>query len=259
MRIVIVEDEQPAARRLKKMLEELDPEIQILATLDSVESTVRWLQTEEMPDLMFMDIMLADGLSFDIFQQVPVKSPVIFTTSYDEYALQAFKVNSVDYILKPITKEDLERSIQKFQTLKESFASNPVSPAIDVQALAKAIQGQNPGASYKSRFLVKHGQRLLSIPVEQIAFFMAEDKVVFLFTIDNHKYVVDYSLDELENLLDSTMFFRANRQFTIPLHSIDAVHSYFNGKLKVQLKKYEDKEVIVSREKASVFKQWLDQ
>lgn len=253
MRILIIEDEAPAARRLNALIKAQNPVAEILDVVDTVEGAVKWLQTHEPPELIFMDIQLADGLSFDIFDQVEVKAPIIFTTAYDEYALRAFKVNSVDYLLKPIEQEELACSLQKLRNLRDQFAS-----PLDVNALRLLMQSLQPGQpQYKNRFLVRFADKLVFIQTEDIAYFMAEDKYVFIFTRENKKYPVDHTLDELDSLLDPATFFRLNRRLIAHLSSIQTIHSYFNGKLKLNLQPNPAIEVIVSRERAAAFKRWL--
>lgn len=255
MRVLIIEDETPAFRRLQKLLEGISDKIEILEVIDSVEMALAWFRNHAAPDLVFMDIQLADGLSFEIFQHIDVKSPIIFTTAYDEYALQAFKVNSIDYLLKPIEAKDLAQSLQKFQSLKEQFGQE--APFPDWKMLQQVFQKEE--TVYKSRFLVKLGERLISIPEEEIAYFLTEEKLVLLFTHTGQKYVVDYTLDDLENMLNPRHFFRLNRQCLARLEAIAKIHQYFKGKLKVLVQPPAQVELIVSRERSSTFKAWLDQ
>jgi DNA-binding LytR/AlgR family response regulator len=254
VKVLIVENEAPAWKRLKKMLESLNKQIEVLDILESVEATVSWLKHQQTPDIIFMDIQLADGLSFEIFEKVEINAPVVFTTAFHEYTLQAFKVNSIDYLLKPIKEEELAQSIHKYHSLKDYLSVG--SNKLDIENLLKSLQHQSK--EYKSRFLVKFGERLLSIPVIDIAYFQADSKIVLLITRDNKKYAIDYSLDELELQLDPSQFYRLNRQFISGIHSIKNIFNYFNGKLKIQLQPETTEEVLVSREKSSHFKDWLD-
>ncbi|CAN5621810.1 LytTR family DNA-binding domain-containing protein [soil metagenome] len=254
MRILIIEDETLAARRIRKMVEELDPNIQVVAVTDSIESSVLWLKENPHPELILMDIELADGQSFEIFNQVEVKSTVIFTTAYDEYAIRAFRVNSIDYLLKPISADDLKRGIDKFKELRSSVDATPTK--LDLDSVLSALRKQQV-PMYKQRFLVKQGQRLIPLDIQEIAYFYTEDKVSFIKTNTEQRFVVDNSLDELEQLLDPTSFFRANRQFIISPKSLDAIHNHFNGKLKIVLKPGAGEDVFVSRERAGEFKAWL--
>ncbi len=253
MRLLIIEDEAPAARRLSGLIAAIEPDAVIAEVIDSVESAVKWLRTHQTPDLIFMDIQLADGLSFEIFSQIDVQAPVIFTTAYDEYALRAFKVNSVDYLLKPIEKEELKQSLQKFRKLNAPFAQ-PLDTNL-LRSLVQSLQSGQP--QFKNRFLVRFADKLVFVPAEDIAFFMAEDKYVFILTKENNKYTVDHNLDELETMLDLVTFFRLNRQFIAQLQSHPYDSSYFNGKLKINLYPEPAAEVLVSRERAPAFKKWL--
>lgn len=251
MKVLIIEDEAPAARRLTQLVKECRPDAEVLGQIDSVEEAIEWCNTNEMPDLAFMDIQLADGLSFEIFEAVSVKCPVVFTTAYDEYAIKAFKVNSIDYLLKPIDKAELKSAFDKFDLLK-----NNNSPAIDIGELVKTFGVQQ---NFKTRFLVKQGQRLIPIDAERIAYFFAEDKLVFLVTSDDHKYIVDYTLEQLEGKLNPQHFFRANRKIITSMPAVKDIHLSFNGKLKIYLKPdlKKGEEIFVSRERASEFKTWM--
>jgi two-component system LytT family response regulator len=255
MKILIVEDEALAAKKLRKMVEENQPDAVVAGMTDSIESTVDWLNKEEHPDVILMDIELADGQSFEIFNRVEVRSTIIFTTAYDEYALRAFKVNSIDYLLKPVDADELRRAFQK---LKDRNAAPEIksSSKIDLDSIMQAIQHKTM-PSYKKRFLVKQGQRLISVDISEIAFFYTEDKVSFIRSFTDQRYMVDHSLDELEELLDPEHFFRANRQFIVSVKSLDGIHHHFNGKLKINLKPVAGDDVFVSRERASDFKSWL--
>ena len=256
MQILIIEDERLAAEKLTKTITDLDASYRIAGTADSIESSVNWLGKNPPPDLIFMDIELADGQSFEIFNRVEVKSPVIFTTSYDEYAIQAFKVNSVDYLLKPVKKDALATSFQKLAKLKWLYTDKSM-PQPDFRSLITELQEQNKPKQYRQRFLVKQGQRLISIEADEVAFFYKDDKLVLFKTKNNMKYIVEYSLDELQECIDPRKFFRINRQFFIAIHSITNIHNYFNGRLKLELKPAIDKEVIISRERVNDFKEWM--
>ncbi|MEO9483639.1 MAG: LytTR family DNA-binding domain-containing protein [Ekhidna sp.] len=253
MKVLIVEDEAPAFRRLEKILLEIDPTVEIVEVLDSVEETVKWMNNHERPDLALMDIQISDGISFQIFDQIDVKCPVIFTTAFDEYLLKAFKVNSIDYLLKPIKKEDLERSLEKYKSLHASFNQN----GIDMAALLNQINLTE--AKYKSRFLVKQGDKMLAIRSEDIVCFQSKHGVVHINTKNEKTYLSDFTLDELSTQLDPRLFFRANRQFIIDADYIHTVHKHFKGKLLVELEHFSDEQILVSSEKATALKQWLDQ
>ncbi|TAE49860.1 MAG: DNA-binding response regulator, partial [Bacteroidetes bacterium] len=216
LRILIIEDEPPAARRLERMLRLILPEADILPALDSVKGAVAWLK-EQKADLLLLDIHLADGNSFSIFEQIDVRTPIIFTTAYDQYALRAFKLNSIDYLLKPIEREELERAIAKFAENR-----HPENPQPDLQQLLKSLQPQ-PVKEYKKRFMVSSGDKLRSVTVEEVAYFYGQQKYVFLITKDKRRHLVDYTLGELEDLLDPNTFFRINRQFLIRVDAITAM------------------------------------
>jgi two-component system LytT family response regulator len=256
MNILIIEDEAIAARRIKKMVNDFDSNNHIVGQVDSVESAVEWFENNPSPDLVLCDIELADGQSFEIFNKTTVESPVIFTTAYDEYAIKAFKVNSVDYLLKPVKEDDLRRSMDKLQQLKTTF--NPKQPSINIESLLNELNLQKQSTfNYRDRFLIKQGQRYFIVNVEDIAYFYTKGKAVFLKCWDNKEYIVDYTLDDLEKTMNPKNFFRANRQFLIELKAVDRVHMWFNSKLKVEVKPHSTEELIVSREKAGDFKQWL--
>lgn len=250
MNVLIIEDEAPAFRRLQKILDEIDPELEILEVIDSVEDSVKWLRNHSSPDLIFMDIQLSDGISFEIFDAIDISSPVIFTTAFDEYMLKAFKVNSIDYLLKPIKKEDLAQSIEKYRSLQTVFSGNT-----SMNDLIKQIRLDD--RKFKSRFLVKQGDKLLSIQTDDIEYFQTKNGVVYLATSEK-KYLLDFTLDDLIKQLDPEKFYRANRQFVIGYNAIKAIHRYHKGKLLVELQIPTDEQIVVSSEKATEFKQWLD-
>lgn len=254
MQTLIIEDEAPAFRRLQKVLEEINSDIHILEVLDSVEESIKWFNNHKMPDIVFMDIQLSDGLSFEIFEKVHITSPVIFTTAFDEYMLKAFKVNSIDYLLKPIKKEDLAHSLKKYKELKSGFGRPADQP--DLNELIKTIRLDDK--QFKNRFLVKKSDQLLSIPVEDVAFFHTHNGLVYLKTHAGRGFVLDFTLDEIMNQIDPNNFFRVNRQFVINFKSIKAVHKWYKGKLMVETYLPTDEQVTISAEKASQFKSWLD-
>ena len=252
MNILIIEDEPLAVQKLSKLLREVAPHTQVAGSTDGIESSIEWMQQNPTPDLILMDIELSDGQSFEIFNQIEVVCPVIFTTSYDEYAIQAFKVNSVDYLLKPIKREDLERAMQKYERL-----SKPQSQALDISKLIIELQKQNQPKEYRTRFLVKQGQRLIPVETTDIAYFFSEDGLTFFITHDRTKHMLDYTLEELDTMLDPNQFFRISRQFILGIKSVAQIHNYFNGKLKLDLRPSVEKEVTVSRERVSDFKEWM--
>ena len=252
MRVLIVEDEPLGVERLEKQLREIDPAVVVAGVAESIRATVKWLTQHEEPDLILMDIELSDGQSFEIFRQVKVVAPIIFTTSYDEYALQAFKVNSIDYLLKPIKKEELKYALEKYRQLK---ASPLHRMPLDLEKLLQGLKQQSP--EYRSRFLVKQGQRYIPVDISEIAYFYLEDRVTFCQTWEKAKYILDYSLDELETMLDPQHFKRVTRPFIVHIKAIGQIQSYFKGRLKLILEPPTEKEVVVSQEGASDFKRWM--
>ncbi|WP_234736608.1 LytR/AlgR family response regulator transcription factor [Tellurirhabdus bombi] len=263
MNVLIIEDEELAVRKLTKLLQEVSSNVTIVGTMASVRASVAWLQTNTAPDLILMDIELADGQSFEIFEQTTVSSPVIFTTSYDEYALKAFKVNSIDYLLKPIKRHELEASMLKYKRLL-TISSPEVAEAkasdlglVNIDALVQQLRQQIQPTDYRRRFLVKHRQQWVPISADEIGHFYSEEGVCLFRTFTGQKFSLDYTLDELEKMLDPTLFFRANRQFIVHINSVLQIHPYFNNKLKLTLKPAPEEEVLVSRERASDFKRWM--
>jgi len=255
MRIIIIEDEILAAERLSDLISQYDSNIEIVEPLDSVESAVEWFQNNESPDLAFFDIQLADGLSFEIFEQVKVECPIIFTTAYDEYALKAFKVNSIDYILKPIDNKELIQAFEKFERTQKQAPSSP--PMDLIQQAMMMIQGQQK--NYKSRFIVKSGNHLSAIEVAEVAYFFSEHKMSWIKTFEGKKYMVDYKMEALQNLIDPLQFFRLNRKYISSFKAIKDVVSYSNSRLKIKLLDSADDDILISREKVQDFKKWLDQ
>ena len=249
MKALIIEDEILASRHLKQILAEAG-DIYVIDTLESIAETIEWFASNTQPDIVFMDIHLADGIAFEIFNHVSINCPVIFTTAYDEYALRAFKVNSVDYLLKPINPEELKNAIEKFlQT------SQPV-PAINPQELLKLLNKQNQ--NYTSRFLVKIGAHFKMIKVEDIACFYSMNKGTYLKTMDNRDYDINYTLDQLENMINPDDFYRVNRQYIISAGAIKDILVYSNSRLKINAFVKTDEDVIVSRDRVADFKNWLE-
>ncbi len=247
MKILLVEDEIPAARQLTKLLLAQDPAFQIIDTLDTVESAVRWMRTFPAPDLVFMDIQIADGLSFDIFRQTTVTAPVIFTTAFDQYAVQAFKVNAVDYLLKPVDPEELKLALDKIRNRRSLPA------ALDWDALSGYFKKE----SYKDRFLVKTGQQLAFLAASDIAFFRSSEGLTQAYTFAGKKFFVDNALEELERLLDPRDFFRISRGMMLRIDAIRKIHPHLNGRLKLEIAPSAPEDVFVSRERAGDFKTWL--
>lgn len=249
--VLIIEDEEAASRRLQKMVTEALPEANILSPVPSIRSAVEWFLCNAAPDLIFLDVHLADGESFEIFKKVKVTSPVIFTTAYDQYALEAFKINSIDYLLKPIKKDELKKAVDKFL----SFSSGADSE-INFKKLLSALQLQP--SNYKQRFIVKYGEHIKTIETEIAAYFYTENKANFLVTKDNKRFAIDYNLDQLEELLDPQKFFRINRQFIIGFHAIAEMFSYSKSRVLIKLNPHAKLETIVSSERSASFKSWLD-
>jgi DNA-binding LytR/AlgR family response regulator len=257
MKILIVEDEDLAVKKLTKTVNAVDASAEIIGVTDSIKSTVEWLESNNTPDLILMDIELADGQSFEVFNLTQAKSPVIFTTSYDEYALQAFKVNSIDYLLKPIQKEDLQAALNKYQQLKNLYQKEEPKAESNIDQIIKELQQKLQPKEFRKRFLVKQSQKLVSIDVEDIAYFFSEGRLNFFKTTDNKKFIVDYTMDELEDMLDPGRYFRISRSFYVSIDSVDQIHDYFGNRLLLHLKPDIDKESIVSREKVTDFKKWM--
>jgi two-component system LytT family response regulator len=253
MKVVIIEDELPAANRLAKLLQQYSDEVDIVHKADSIEASVRYLSLGQNIDLIFMDIQLADGLSFDIFEKVKVTTPVIFTTAFDQYTLKAFKVNSIDYLLKPVKKEELAAAIDKYKKLSQ--AKQPAMP--DISKLLEAMSAGEQQSKYKKRFAVKYGEHLKTISIEEAAYFYTEDKINFLTTKEGRRYTIDFNLDSLESMLDPHIFFRINRQYIIGIHSIAEMFSYSKSRVLVKLNPPAKHETIVSTERSGDFKLWL--
>ncbi|MEZ4951264.1 MAG: LytTR family DNA-binding domain-containing protein [Saprospiraceae bacterium] len=250
MNVLMVEDEMAAARRLTKLINTVDPDIKILEHLDSIESTINWFENaNQKADLIFMDIHLADGSCFEIFNQVKVRTPVIFTTAYDQYAIDAFKVNAVDYLLKPVKEESLKSAIEKFKS------NQPGTAEPNYEELAKILKKESENQS--KRFLIRFGQTLKVVSIDEVAYFYTEEKITFLVTHNGKRYPIDYSLEKLDEIADETKFFRINRQFIINIEAIKEMYAYSKSRVKVLLEPECDQETIVSTERSPVFKKWL--
>lgn len=247
MEVLIIEDEYLSAERLRKQLQQLNSSVKVLAVIDSVEDAVRWFSNNPLPELVLMDIHLADGSSFEIFEQAQLDVPVIFTTAYDKYAIKAFKVNSVDYLLKPIDANELAKALEKFRQLNSRHSSD------DIKAILSSFN-----KSYKSRFIVKSGTTIIAVPTEEVAYFYSEDKLTFIKTRQGKKYIIDYSLDSLLTLLAPDRFFRINRKVIVAIDAIEKINTYVNNRLLLEVQPPYHDSLIVSREKVSDFKQWLD-
>jgi len=254
MKILIVEDEELAAERLTQLVREIEPEAFIYGPLDTITATVAHLLSNPEYDLILLDIQLADGKSFAIFDEFEVVTPVIFTTAYDEYALQAFELNSIDYLLKPVNREKLRLSLEKFRKLKEYYGTG--NPNNQLYEMIRKLRPEKP--LYKDRFLISKGDAMVPVRVQEIACFYAEDKEVLLLTHDNRRFIIPHSVEELSAKLDPKLFFRVNRQFIISADSIRKVHTYFNFKLKIEIVADPKLEIIVSRSRTAAFKAWMN-
>ncbi len=253
MQILVIEDEKLAAERLVSLITDIEPTAQVLKSIESIKAAVKWFNANPHPDLIFMDVQLADGLSFEIFEKVNVDVPVIFTTAYNEYALRAFKVNSIDYLLKPIDKEELRSSINKYLKLNRNVSQNV---ALQPQLLKQVMEIiRNP---HKSRFVVRIGEHIKTIAIEDVAFFYSSEKSSFIRSISGRDYAIDYSLEQLEAELDPRKFFRVSRQFIVAMATIKDIIAYSGNRLQLNVMGGDQEEILVSREKVTDFKKWLD-
>ncbi|MEM8524737.1 MAG: LytTR family DNA-binding domain-containing protein [Bacteroidota bacterium] len=250
MKVLIIEDELPAARQLHRMLQSSSTPVEVLETLQSVEESVHWLQTREDAQLIFMDIQLADGISFDIFKEVEVKIPIIFTTAYNQFTLKAFKVNSIDYLLKPIKQDELYDAIRRFQQQQRQQLS---------LATVQQLMEQFTQTNYRERFLLRVGEQFVVLKSKDIAHLSFTERTVLAHTFHNRNYVLDFTLDQLEELLMPTQFFRINRGQIVNLDAVQKIHNYFGNRLKIDLKiPSKDTDSIVSRDRVKAFKQWME-
>ncbi|BBE18740.1 two-component system response regulator [Aquipluma nitroreducens] len=248
MKAIVFEDETRAANHLERLLARVAPEISVLAKLESVRDAVKYLQNNPEPELIFSDIQLADGLSFEIYKQVEVSCPIIFTTAYDHYAIEAFKTNGIDYLLKPVEEERLRQAIDK---------AKHFSPGL---VLEKLLAMNRPVAekAYKSRFMVKVGDKIKSVPVEEILVFYSQEKASFIRTTDTHTYCIDYALDQLEPMLDPEKYFRINRKYIVAIDACTNILAWTNSRLRLKIEGIDDSDIIVARERVVEFKSWLD-
>lgn len=254
MKVFLVEDEYLGLDRLIRLLAQIDSSIDVLGHAESIRSAVQWLQNNPAPDLLFMDIELADGQCFEIFKQTQVDAPVVFTTSYDEFALNAFKVNSIDYLLKPIKKEELAAALNKYRRLRAQGPSVP----LDVAHLIRELRAVQQPQEYRQRFLLKQGQRWISVETHEIAWFSADGKICFARTWDNRRFLVDYTLEELSQMLNPADFYRVNRSYLVHAKAVTSIEPYFGGKLLLHLSpKTEHNDVVVPKQKANAFKVWM--
>lgn len=252
MNILIVEDEPQAADRLATLIQSERPSWIVQAKLDSVRRSVNWLKEHPAPGLIFLDIQLADGLSFEIFEQTSVNAPIIFTTAYNEYALKAFKVNSIDYLLKPVDQDELKAALKKFEMLSDGVAPQ----AKIMESIGYAMQMLTK--KYKERFVLKVGEHLKSVEVKDILFFYSLEKTTFAQSSDGRKHILDFTLDQLEGLLNPDRYFRINRKYIVSADAIQDMVSYTNSRLKLAMKHSDDSDVVVARERVQEFKDWLD-
>ena len=254
MNIVIIEDEKASYNRLSSQIKELNPEYEVIACIDTVESAIKWFTENPLPELIFLDVQLSDGVCFEIYEKINIEAPVIFTTAYDNYTMKAFELNSIDYLLKPVNIDKLSHSLDKFKTMKNLFKAGSFENQIQY-FLNNQKWGQKP---YRLRFLIPQYDGYIPILVEDVSYFYAEDNYIIITTKKGGKHSFHYSLDKLEQELDPDFFWRANRSFIISANSIKKAHNYFNYKIKLELVPETSKEVIISRKKVHDFKLWFD-
>ena len=255
MKVIIIEDEELASNRLERLLQAQVPQVQILALLDSVKSALAWFGQHlltQPPELIFLDIHLADGISFGIFQEMEINIPIIFTTAYDQYALKAFEVNSVDYILKPITEESLQLGLEKWQKRRQTPTPMPAYQQL-VESLTKLDESR-----FQSRFMVKNGARIRVVQTEQVAYFYSKNSLTFIKTHDGFDFLIEQTLTDLEGVVNPKKFHRVTRKLLVSLGSIDQMHTYFKGRVKLILKPDFTEDIIVSSDKTAGFKAWLN-
>lgn len=255
MTILIIEDELPAQRMLKDMLAELGGDLQVVGCLGSVASAIRWFRENKHPDIVLLDIQLSDGISFNILKQVDVESMLIFTTAFDEYAVQAFKVNSLDYILKPFEVADLRRALEKYASYSRMFLRERNS-AVDFETIVSAISNARP--EYRSRFLIRSAESFWQLPVEEIAYIFSANKITWAVLFDARQVQLDFPLEKLVEQLNPERFFKINRQYILSIEAIQKIHTYFDGKLVVDTRPKHKEPIIVGKDKAAEFKRWID-
>lgn len=258
MKVLIIEDEKFAQEELKRFLARVDDyKIEVLDALESVEDAVEWFDSNDEPDLVFMDIQLSDGLSFEIFNQRKITCPVVFTTAFENYAIRAFKVNSVDYLLKPIEEASLKGALDKYNAIKNKFVE-PNQPVLNALQVEKLLNLSMEAVEFKKRFIIKTGDRLRHVSVEDIAYFYSENDYTYLVARENAKFIIDYKLDELVDLLDPNDFFRLSRKFITNIHSVKVVNKYFNSRLEVILDPEPKDQILISRVRVPEFLSWLE-
>lgn len=255
MKVLIIEDEIPAQQLLKDTLAEINADIEVIDCLNSVASAVTWFKNNPHPEIVLLDIQLSDGLSFEIFRHVKIESMIIFTTAYDEYAMQAFKVNSLDYLLKPIEKDELQAAFEKFNSYGKKFLAEKNS-GIDFNELTTSIN--NEKIEFRKRILIQSNESFFYLPVEEIAFFYSMQGITLAVTFEKREYPINFSLESLKEQLNPEHFFKVNRQIIINIKSLKRVHSYFNGKLKLDTQPSHSEEIVIGKDKAAAFKRWLD-
>ena len=255
IKVLIIEDEIPAQRLLKETLQEMDIKTEVIGCLNSIKSSVEWFQNNPHPDIVLLDIQLSDGLSFEIFKQVTIESSIIFTTAFDEYAIQAFKVNSIDYLLKPVEKDELQIAFEKYYQYNTQFIHEKNS-YIDFSELAALIKSEK--TEYRKRFLIQSNESFFHIDTEQIAFLFSKQGISIAKTFEEREYPINFSLQSLKEQLNPDQFFKVNRQVIINIETIKKVHSYFDGKLKIETIPTHSEDIIIGKDKAATFKRWLD-
>lgn len=253
IKVLIVEDEPHAQKELKRLLNNCKHNIHVMDCIDSVEDAITWINSNPEPDIMFFDIQLSDGLSFEIFNHINTQTPVIFTTAFDEYAIQAFKVNSIDYLLKPVKQNELDAALKKFRLLKKSDSGEN---SLSLEQIKNLLEIKKP--EYKSRFITRIGDQILHISINEIAYFKAEDNEVIVVKNNNKRYIIDYSLEQLSNMLDPSTFFRANRSYYINIGALKKISKYFNSRIHIKLEPDTDDDVLISRVKVPDFLNWID-
>lgn len=254
MRVLIIEDEQPAANRLKRLLKEVKPEAEVIDEIDTVRDAIAWLKKEESPDLILLDIHLADGSSFDIFKEVEVTAPIVFTTAYDEYAIQGFKVNSIDYLLKPVKASDLQGAFAKLDRLRENTFQKP---DINIEELAKAVSEIQNKQADNQRIVLRFGGKLKAIDLNDVAYFYTEAKTTLMRTFDGKNYGIDYTLDQVEEMVDSAKFFRIHRSIVVNFAAIKEMYTYTKARVKLELDPPASFDAVTSSERSAAFKDWL--
>ncbi|MFK5854751.1 MAG: LytTR family DNA-binding domain-containing protein [Bacteroidota bacterium] len=252
--VLIVEDEPHAQIEMKRLFTNCSYNIHVIDCIDSVEDAINWINNNPEPDIMFFDIQLSDGLSFEIFNHINVKAPIIFTTAFDEYAIKAFKVNSIDYLLKPVKQNELDAALDKFHSLVISGKNN--ESGLKIEQIQKLFELNKP--TYKSRFITKIGDQIKHISINEIAYFMAEDNEVMLVTMNNKHFIIDYTLSQLDSLLNPETFFKANRSFILNISSIKKISKYFNSRMHIELEPKTSDAVLISRVRVPEFLNWID-